>query len=127
MDDQRDYAEEAAVRRDLEREGDQEMADERDEPLLVAIRTIITVGRDRGDASSAILGQVESLLAGVETFLAGAPVVGLVDNVRRETEDGNGESKPTHVEGHAHERGKPDWATQPSGEHKVIEQRKAGA
>jgi hypothetical protein len=53
-------------------------------------------------------------------------VVGLVDNVRRETEDGNGEAKPAHVEGHAHERGKPDWATQPSGEHKVIEQRGEG-
>jgi hypothetical protein len=54
--------------------------------------------------------------------LSDAAVVGDVDNVRRETEDGNGEPKPAGVEGHAHQRGG-DWRDEPSGEHPVIKQR----
>jgi hypothetical protein len=81
-----------------------------------------------GANCGATLRYVDTCAADLATVTCAACVdVPVVDNVRRETEDGNGEPKPTHVEGHAHERGKPDWATQPSGEHKVIEQRKAGA
>jgi len=52
--------------------GDLRVNRESDRQLITAIRQTIKGGRLAGGSSSAILGQIESLLAGVETFLGAA-------------------------------------------------------
>jgi hypothetical protein len=71
MDDQRDYAEEAANQREMEREGLAEAIAEAEQRVIASVRQVIAAGRDRGDTSGGILGQVESLLDGAAAVNAG--------------------------------------------------------
>jgi hypothetical protein len=98
MDDQRDYAEEAANQREMEREGLEEAVAGVEQRVIAAVRQVIAAGRDRGDSSGAILAQVESLLVGIEEYTG---PLSIEDDAPRGTDDAETYvPPPAGVEGH---------------------------